>query len=106
MQAALLQAVIVHEVVDRKQLHGGGADQVQVLDRFGGRQAGERAPLLLGHGRVHAGVALDVHLVDHRLVHRRVRPAVAAPVEGCIDDDRLGHEGRRIRLAALEVERV
>ena len=66
------------------------------------RDAGVGAAQLLGDaaGCV-IGQALDVGLVDHRLVVRRVRRPVDAPVEVRVDDDGLRHVRRRVVVVAL-----
>ena len=74
---------------------------VQVLDRRRVRDAGVGAAQLLGDPRVGHRQALDVGLVDDRLVVRRLRRAVDAPVEVRVDDDGLRHVRRRVVVVAL-----
>ena len=74
---------------------------VQVLDRRRVRDAGVGAAQLLGDARVGHRQALDVGLVDDRLVVRRLRRAVDAPVEVRVDDDGLRHVRRRVVVVAL-----
>jgi hypothetical protein len=63
--------------------------------------AGVGAAQLLGNPRVGHRQALDVGLVDDRLVVRRLGRAVGPPVEERIDDDGLRHVLRRILVVAL-----
>ena len=47
--------------------------------------------------------ALDVHLVDDRLVQLPAQRAVAFPVERVVDDDGFRHERRAVGVVALQV---
>ena len=71
------------------------------------REAGVRAAQLLGYVGVQLRQALDVGLVDDRLVVGDVEPAVALPVEERRDHDALHHVGGRVvvvaRLGVAEV---
>ena len=58
---------------------------------------GVRAAQLLRHDRVVHRHALDVRLVDHRLVVRGARLAVVGPVEERVDHHRVRHCGRPSR---------
>jgi hypothetical protein len=100
-QALLLQGVVLHELVHREQFDRGDAEVVEVLDRRRVRDAGVGAPQLLRDARVGHGQALDVGLVDDRLVVGRLRWPVDAPVEERVDDDRLRHVRRRVVVVAL-----
>src|SRR5215211_6596805 len=46
---------------------------------------------------------LDVELVDHRVVERRVGAAVVAPGKGAVDDDPLGHAPGVVLLVPHQV---
>ena len=102
-QAALVQEALVGDVVDRQQLDRGDPEPLQVAERLLGGQAGVGAPQVLAHGRVEHRVALDVRLVDHRLVPRRARRRVAFPVEALVDDDRLRDRLGVVLVVGLEV---
>ena len=75
-------------MVHRHQLDGRDAELVQVLDRRLGRQRRVGAAQLLRHVRVQLREALDVQLVDQRLVPRRARRPIVAPGERRIDRPR------------------
>ena len=86
----------------RQQLDGRHAQVGQVLDGRLGGQPGVAAAQLLGHLRVVLGEALDVQLVDDRLVPGGPRRPVVAPGEGRIDDRR--QRGIRGTVAVVEGE--
>ncbi len=87
-QPAVLQRGVLHELVHRHQLERGDAEVGEVVDDRGVRDRGIRAADLLGHLGVGHRHALDVRLVDDRLVVLVARRAVVAPVEVGVDDDR------------------
>ena len=62
----------------------------------GMREAEVLAAQFRRHRRVTHRQSLDVRLVDHRLVQRRARQAVVAPVEARVDDDGARHVGSRV----------
>ena len=72
-----------------------------MLDHHRVREPRVAAAQLLGDVRVGDGEALDVGLVDHRLVVGDARVPVAAPVEERVDDHGLRHERRRVGVVAL-----
>ena len=88
-------------VVDGHQLDGGDAERGEVADRGLGGEAEIGPAQRLGHVRVELRVALDVQLVDHRLVPRRPRRAVIPPRERIVDD----RGQRRVRGAVAIVGR-
>src|SRR5688572_19953712 len=59
-------------------------------------EAGVGAAEVLGHAAMLRREALDVELVDDRVVQRSVGTAIVAPLEEWIDDDRFRHEGRAV----------
>ena len=87
-QTAVLQGGVLHELVHRHQLDGGDAERGEVVDDRRVRDGGIGAADLLGHLRVGHRHALDVRLVDDRLVVLVARRAVVAPVEVRVDDHR------------------
>ena len=100
-QAAFDEMTVVRVMMHRHQLDRGDAEPLQMLERrlrrqrlVGAAQRG-RQPL------VQLGEALDVHLVDDRLVPRRPRRPVVAPRERRIDD----HGERRKRGVVARVHR-
>ena len=95
-QALLDEVRVVHELVHGQQLDGRDAERRQVADRRRMGEAGVRAAQLLGDVRVAHREALDVRLVDDRLVQRPARRAVRRPVEVRVDDDRARHERRAV----------
>ena len=66
-------------------------------------EAGVGAAQLLRHVRVALGEALDVQLVDERLVPGGTQAPVVAPGEGGVDDRGEGSEGRAIALVEGQV---
>ena len=92
------EAMVVDELVHRHELHRGHAKRQQVLHDRWMREARVGAALLLGHVRMALGHALDVRLVDHRLVKWGVRPPVASPVEVGVLHDGTEHVRRAVHL--------
>ena len=94
--AALGQAGLGDELVDREQLDRGDAEVAQVVGDRGGAEAGVRAAQVLGDAVVQLGHALDVALVDDRVApaapHRLVALPVEVPGRG-VDHDAARHEG-------------
>ena len=80
-QPLLLEVGVVDELVDRHELDGGDAEVLEVVDddRLGEARVG--AAQVLRHLGVEPGEALDVGLVDDRVVVLVGRRAVVAPVE-------------------------
>ena len=90
-QPLIQQRGVLHELVHRHQFDRRHTQLLQVLYDRGVRHARVRTALLLGNLRVLHGQALDVGFVDHGLVVRRVRGAVALPVEERVDHHALHH---------------
>ena len=102
-QAELDQALVVDERVHRQELDRGDAEAQQVIDH---RRAGEprvRAAQLRRHVGMELGQALDVRLVDHRVLERDARRAVVAPAERGVDDPALERAGRVVARVEREV---
>ena len=95
-QPVLDQPLVVDQRMDRHQLDGGDAEPAQVLEHRRGRKAGIGAAKLRRDVRCTLGVALDVQLVDHRVLPGRARRTIVAPRERRIDDLALGHSGRAV----------
>ena len=87
-QPLVEQGEVLDELVDRHELDGGDAQLGEVLDRGGVTDAGVGAADVLGHVFEQLGQALDVGLVDDRVVVLVLGLAVLAPVEERVDDDR------------------
>jgi hypothetical protein len=87
-------------MMDRHQLDGRYAQQLQVLDRSGVCDARVRPTDLLRDGRVRLREALDVRFVDDGLVPRVVGFPIAVPVETVIRNYRL----RDVRSVVGRVE--
>ena len=97
-QAALEQEAVVDERVDRQQLDRGDAEPLQVRGSPRGARGRRRCRAAApGTSGCRIGEALDVRLVDHRLVPRDLEPAIVAPVEVRLHDDR----AERVRRAVL-----
>ncbi len=90
-QPLLDQRAVLHELVDGHQLDRGDPEAVEVADHAGMGEPGVGAAEVLRDVRVELGEALDVRLVDQRLVVRRVRAPVALPVEERGDHDAQHH---------------
>ncbi len=99
-QAPLDQVVVLHELVHRHQLHGGDAEPAQVLDHGRVGQPRVGAADRRGDVRVVDGQALDVGLVDDRLVVGGPRVPVVLPVEEGVGDDGLHHVGGAVLVVA------
>ena len=106
-QALVEQGAVLHELVHRHQLDGGDAEPGQVVGDRGMRQPGVRPTDLFGHLGVQLGQALDVGLVDDRLVVGDVERTVAFPVEERVDHHAVGHvRGRVVVVARVGVAEV
>ena len=81
-QPLLDEMAVVEMIMHGHQLDGGDAEVEQVLDGGLRSQAGVGAAQLFGHAGHSLGEALDVQLVDQRLVPGRVRRPIVAPGEG------------------------
>ncbi len=90
----------MQEVVDGQQLHGGHAQRAQVLDGGRVRQPGIGAPDRRRDARVAHREALDVDLVQDRVVIGDPGTGIVSPVEVIAADDRARHERRTVRLVA------
>ena len=99
VEALLLERAVVDELVDGHELDRGDAELLQVLNHGRVRHAGVGAALLFGNFRVELGQALDVRLVDDRLVVGDPQLAVAVPLEERVDDDAV--HGVRGRVAVI-----
>jgi len=94
---------LVHELVDRQELHGRDTERLQVLNRFRIREAGVGPAQVLWDAWMPLREALDVNFVDNSLMQSAAQRPVALPVEGVIDDDRSGHVRRAVAIVALEI---
>ena len=107
LRAAFLQRRLVHEVVDRQQLHRGHPEPLEVGDRGRVGQPGVGAAQVVRDVRVPGGEALDVQLVDDGVVPGDVRPPVAAPREAVVEHHhRPRHERGRVQVVVAVAGRV
>jgi hypothetical protein len=90
------QVVLGHEVVDGQELDGGYPEALEVLDHRRAGQTGVGAPELGGNLWMAGGQALDVGLVDDRVVPRRAGALVVPPREQGVGHHRLGNVRGRI----------
>ena len=90
-------------MVDRHQLDRGDPKKLEVLDGRGVGEARVGASDLLGDAGIRVGEALDVRLVDDRLVPRCAQRLVVLPLEGRFDDHRLRDAWGRVGLVEGEV---
>ncbi len=91
------------ELVDGHQLHRRHAQALEVLDGHRVGEARVRAAQLVGDPRVARREALDVNLVDDRLVGWVVGRTIALPVEVGIDHDRARDERGAVGVVARPV---
>ena len=92
---------VVDELVNGQQFDSGDPQVGQVTRNRGVGQARVGAPKVLGDVGVAVGQALDVCLVDDRLVQRDARRRVRSPAELPVGDDALRHERRRIGIVGF-----
>ncbi len=97
-QALVEQGRVLHELVHGHQLDRGDPEVLEVLDDERMRDARVGAALALGDARVEFGEALDVRLVDDRVLVRRLRLPVARPVEERVHHDREHHVLGRVAV--------
>ena len=71
---------------------------LQISDRGVGAEPGIGAAQVLGHFGMQLGEALDVHLVDQRLVPGDQRRPVVAPGEGLVEN-----RGQRRELGVVAI---
>jgi hypothetical protein len=102
-EALLDEVVLVDDVMDRQELHGGDAERAEVRDRLLGGEPRVGAAQVVAHAGMELREAPDVRLVDHRLVPRRPRKLVALPIERRVDHDALRDRGRVVLVVGLEV---
>ncbi len=107
-QALLVEEALVRDVVDGQELDRRHAQALEVLERPFRCEAAVGAAKVFPYVRVQGREALDVHLVDDRLVPRdaRTHVVVVLPVEALVDDDALGHRRRVVDRVALEIRVV
>src|SRR5262249_17892490 len=72
----------------------GDAEALEMIDHRGGGQAAIRPAPRRRHVLSKLGEALDVRLVNDRVLPGNGRPAFCAPGEGLVDDHTLGHTAR------------
>jgi hypothetical protein len=95
-QPAREQRGVVHELVHGEQLHGRHAKAPEMINHARLRQAAVGPAQLLGHPGMKLGKALDVELVDDRILECRPRRPVAVPVTVRAVHHRPRHERSRI----------
>ncbi len=95
-QALVHQVGVVDELVHREQLDSGHAERGEVVDDRRMAKPRVRAPHVVRDARVGHGQALDVGLVEDRLVVLVPRRAVVAPVEEGIGDHRVHRVAERV----------
>ncbi len=88
-QSLVDQHLVVHELVHGHQLDGGDAEPEKMVDDRRVRETGVGAPHVFGDVRMRGRHALDMGLVDDRLVVGAPGLAIHRPVE-----ERVDHHGR------------
>src|SRR5262249_26782936 len=102
-QATLDQMSIIDKCVDRQQFDCGDAEALEMIDHRGGGQAAIRPAPRRWHVLSKLGEALDVRLVNDRVLPGHGGPAFFAPGEGLVDDHTLGHTARIIAPVKREI---
>ena len=100
-QALLQQVAVIDEEMDRQQLHRGDAQLLDVLDHRLSAEARIGAAQVLVQPGKSLGEALDVELINNRVVKRYADLAqhtLTMPIEVGIDHHALGHERRAVPL--------
>ena len=92
-QPTLDERGVVHELVHGHQLDRGHAEITEMFDHHRVRQTGVTAADVIGDPRVAHRHALDVRLVDHRLLVGNSERPVVGPVEIGVHH----HRGHRVR---------
>ena len=100
-QAPLEQVGVVHELMDRQQLHRGYPQVREVTGDCRVRQTRISAADVLGHVRVPEAQPFDMSFVNDGLVQRDVQAGVAGPVEVPVGYDAFGHVARRVGRVQL-----
>ncbi len=104
-EAAVVQELLVDDVMDRQQLDRRHAERLEIVDRSGAREPAVATAQVLAHLLTQLREPLDVHLVDHGLVPRRARPSpvVVLPVERRVDHERARDRRCGVRLVNRQV---
>ncbi len=102
-QPLLDEVPFVHVMMDRHQLDGRDAEAGEVLDGGLGGDAGVGALELPRHTGHSLGEALDVQLVNERLVPGRARWSVVAPGEGGVHHGAERGEGGVVAVVGGQV---
>ena len=102
-EAALVQEVLVGDVVDRHQLDRRHAERCEMADGGVRGEPGERPPKLVGDARAAHREPLHVQLVDDRVRPRRLQERIALPVELRVDDHALRDRVGVVLVVPLEI---
>jgi hypothetical protein len=105
-QSALDEVLLVGDVMHGKQLDRGDPERAEVLDRRIRGKACVGSAKVLTHVGMALGEALDVCLIDHRVRPGPIRPSVALPVEGLVDDDALRDGDRVVAVVDLQIRAI
>jgi hypothetical protein len=98
-QATFQQEMVLDELMDWHELNCCHPERHQVIDHGGVRKACIGAAKIFRHTRVVLREALEVRFVDDGLVERRLRRAIASPVEEGVVHHGLGD----VRCTVLKV---
>ena len=88
--------VVVGELMDRHELHGGDAEGGEMVDDRGMRDAGVGASERLRDGGVPERHPAHMGLVDHAAMHRHLGWPVVAPIEVTTGHHAEGDVGRAV----------
>ena len=102
-EPAFHQIPVGDRIVHGQELDRGDAELAQVFESGRRGQARVGAAEGTGHVGMAGGEALDVELVDHRLVPWRPGTPVVAPAEGRIDGHGSGYIGRAVPVVSREI---
>src|ERR1700716_2874320 len=78
-QRSLQQAIVLDELVDRHKLHRGHAERKKGFDDCWVSESGIGPAKGFRNFRMASRKALEMRLIDHRLMQRSVRRTIAGP---------------------------
>src|SRR6266545_7255086 len=91
--------MVIQEMMDRQQLHGGHAQPLEIGEDVGMGEAGVGATPRLGQMGMAGGQPFDVNLVEERVVPRGPRGLVMLPGKRRVDHETL----REVRSAVAPI---
>src|SRR2546426_6105595 len=95
--------MVIKEMMNRQQLHGGHAKPVEIGEDVGMGEDGVGATSLLGQMGMARGQPFDVDLVNERGVPRGPRGLVMLPGKRRVDHETLGEVRRAVAPVTTEI---